>query len=316
MNPNKISTPTSLNSSTAKPFLKWAGGKSQLLPQFKQFYPQGLKTGKIVSYIEPFLGGGAVFFNIINNYRIDYAYLCDINEELILVYKVVQQAPHILLEYLSKFNAKYKSYDEKRRHDYFYETRKNYNSNLNKINLNRINARMIERSAQMIFLNKTCFNGLFRLNRKGEFNVPFGRYKNPKICDEENINKTSQKLQIAEIELNYFTGCEKKITDDTFVYFDPPYRPISKTSSFTSYSKFEFADDDQIALSNFFAKIDNKCNAKLMLSNSDPKNENPQDNFFEELYRGYNINKVTANRMINRDAAKRGAINELLITNY
>ena len=167
----------------------------------------------------------------------------------------------------------------------------------------------------MIFLNKTCFNGLFRLNRRGEFNVPYGRYKNPGIMGEENLLRASQILQMAEIQSLDFANIRESANHNFFIYFDPPYRPISKTASFTSYSKYDFTDNDQIRLAKLFGEIGRNGN-KLMLSNSDPKNENPSDDFFEKHYRGFNISRVKAVRMINCKGDKRGAINELIITNY
>lgn len=168
----------------------------------------------------------------------------------------------------------------------------------------------------MIFLNKTCFNGLYRVNKSGGFNVPFGKYKNPKILDEENIYSLSAVLQIAKINQGEFYTTEEFIDENSFVYFDPPYRPISKTASFTSYAKNGFNDEEQIQLGKYFSKLDKNKNAKLMLSNSDPTSENPDDIFFEELFEDFHLNKVYANRMINCIGEGRGKISELLITNY
>lgn len=302
--------------SVAKPFLKWAGGKAQLLSQFEKYYPEELKLGKIKKYIEPFLGGGAVFFDIAQKYSIDSAYLYDLNEELIIAYKVIQLNPDKLLEFLFKYSKQYLSLQADHRKKYFYDVRQNYNLQRFQIDYDSYSENWIPRTAQMIFLNRTCYNGLFRLNRKGEFNVPFGAYKNPKILDEENILAVSQWLQIAEIRVANFDVCEKCVDENSFVYFDPPYRPISRTSSFTSYSKYEFGDAEQFNLAKFFALLDKKYQAKLMLSNSDPTYLNPDDHFFNELYLDYHIQKVCANRMINRNAEKRGHISELLIMNY
>ncbi len=300
----------------AKPFLKWAGGKSQLLSKFEQYYPEELKSRKIQRYVEPFLGGGAVFFNIIDKYTINEAFLSDINEELILVYLVIQKNHFDLLNYLEEYEKKYSNVGETVREKFFYSTRDEFNNNLPMINFKRYSKNWINRAAQTIFLNKTCYNGLFRVNRKGHFNAPFGRYKKPKILDEENILAVSKKLQFANLLTRSFEESKRFINNNTFVYFDPPYRPISPTSSFTSYSKYEFAEKDQINLANFFIKIDKEKNAKLMLSNSDPTNVNPNDKFFEKHYNNYNIYRVYANRMINCNAEKRGQIKELLITNY
>jgi len=303
-------------SSKVKPFLKWAGGKSQLLGQFQDYYPSELKTGHITKYFEPFLGGGAVFLDVVQKFSIESASLNDINEELILAYKVIQRNPETLIEFLSKYAKQYFNLSEEERKSFFYEIRTNLNFQRFQINYKKYSENWIPRAAQLIFLNKTCFNGLFRLNKKGEFNVPFGKYKNPKIFDEENILDLSKILQIAEINAGNFYSTENMIDENSFVYFDPPYRPISKTSNFTSYSKYSFNDPEQIKLGEYFAKLNREKNAKLMLSNSDPKNENPDDTFFDDLFDDFNINKVNANRMINCNGNNRGQISELLITNY
>lgn len=299
----------------AKPFLKWAGGKTQLLKQFVNYFPPELKNGSIKNYYEPFLGGGAVFFFIAQNYPLKKAYLSDVNEDLILTFSVVQRNVNELIDELSILKAKYFKKSEQKRENYFYKIREQFNTEKGKINCIIYNPSWISHAARLIFLNKTCFNGLFRLNRKGEFNVPFGRYKNPGILDEENLMNANRVLQIAEIFLTDFKKIKNIIRDDFFIYFDPPYRPISNTSSFTSYSKYDFTEDDQKRLAKFYYELGVNGN-KLMLSNSDPKNENPNDHFFETLYNKFNIIRVQANRMINCNGNKRGKINELLILNY
>jgi DNA adenine methylase len=305
-----------LNNGIAKPFLKWAGGKTQLLSQFEKYYPPDLREGKIKRYIEPFVGSGAVFFNIIQKYDVELAYLYDINEELILTYKVIQKDPNTLMEFLEKYSRQYKRLDEEERKEYFYQVRDSYNGQRLQINYKKFAENWIPRAAQMIFLNKTCYNGLFRLNKMGEFNVPFGRYKNPKILDEENLLKVSSALNKAEISAGSFESCEAEVSENSFVYFDPPYRPLNRTSNFTAYSKKDFGELDQHKLGDFFRKLDETHRSKLMLSNSDPDNESSEDDFFNNIYRGYHIHKVSASRMINSNAKKRGAISELVITNY
>jgi len=300
----------------AKPFLKWAGGKTQLLAQFASHYPRQLAGGEISRYVEPFLGGGAVFLDVVQRFSISEAVLFDINSELILAYQVVQQKPQHLIECLSQLHAHYYSLDDRRRERYFYEIRDAYNSQRSEIDYQQLSDLWIVRTAFMIFLNKTCYNGLFRVNSKGMFNVPFGRYKRPAILDEQNIVHVSSLLQMATLRVGPFQTCKQYVDDRTFVYFDPPYRPISATSSFTSYSTQRFGDADQIALSEFFATLDRTSRAKLMLSNSDPTHLVPADDFFEACYAGYNIHRVHASRMINTNARKRGKIPELLITNY
>ena len=300
----------------AKPFLKWAGGKSQLLCQFEKYYPDDLSGGVIEKYIEPFVGGGAVFFEIMQKYSIQYSYIYDINKDLIITYQVIQKKPDFLLEILHKHQSDYDNADEQERKNLFLSVRKRFNVERFEINYMIFSEKWIPRAAQFIFLNKTCFNGLFRLNSKGEFNVPFGGYKKPNIWDKNNILAVSEVLQNTKIELSNYENCFDLANEKTFIYFDPPYRPISKTASFTTYAGFEFTDIEQIKLSRFFNKLDTKKRSKIMLSNSDPKNENPNDDFFEKLYDGYKLHRVYAKRMINCNAEKRGKINELVITNY
>jgi DNA adenine methylase len=300
----------------AKPFLKWAGGKGRLLSQLNKFYPKELLSGKIDSYIEPFIGGGAVFFDIIQNFKIKTAYISDLNDDLILVYKLIQEKPNDLCILLQKYQEKIEKSDDEDRQKLFYETRQNFNNQKHKINYNLLSDSLLERAAQLIYLNKTCFNGLFRLNSKSEFNVPYGKYKNPLIFEKSNILSVSLALQAVDIRIANYLECFDSISSNSFVYFDPPYKPISETASFTNYSGKGFDDEDQLQLATFFRKIDMEKKAKIMLSNSDPKNEKPEDDFFEKAYLGYNINKVDASRAINCNGAKRGKIKELLITNY
>lgn len=313
---NKYDSKTSLATKTTKPFIKWAGGKSQLLSQFVRYYPEELRNGSITRYVEPFLGGGAVFLDIFQRYEISEARLFDINPELILVYKVVKHKPHALISLFSKHSADYYSSSDSDREQLFYDVRDAYNAQRPEINFDVFADTWVTRAAYMIFLNKTCFNGLYRVNSKGLFNVPFGKYKRPTIVDKDNLLRVSSLLQNAELYVGSFQASEPYIDDQSFVYFDPPYRPLSTTASFTSYSKDKFSDDDQTALANFFAKLDRITRAKLMLSNSNPKNTNPDDTFFHKLYASFHIHNVFANRMINSNANGRGKISELLITNY
>jgi len=299
----------------ARPFLKWAGGKGQLLDKFQDLYPKQLKQKKIKTFYEPFLGSGAVFFDIAQNYDIESAYLYDINEELILTYQVIQKDVSKLLDFLYRYQKNYLKLDKKQRKEFFYDQRTNYNLQRFNIDYNKYSEQWFPRAAQLIFLNRTCFNGLYRVNSKGEFNSPAGDYDNPTICDEQNLLAVHQVLQIAEIKKADFRQVIADLKDKSFVYFDPPYRPISKTANFKSYSKQDFTDNDQIELSKLFRELD-KEGIKVMLSNSDPKNNNPNDNFFDEIYSDYNIVRVPARRMINSDPTKRGAINEIVVTNY
>jgi DNA adenine methylase len=299
----------------ARPFLKWAGGKTQLLEVFRKRLPIELKGKKINKYVEPFIGGGAVFFYLNQRFSFEQCYICDINEELILSYRVIQRSVKNLISELEILGSDYISRNDKEREEFYYEIRDAFNQNLPEINFKKYNTEWIERAAQIIFLNRTCFNGLFRVNRKGEFNVPFGRYKNPDILNEDNLKDVATLLKTTKILLGDFTKCRKFVDNHTFVYFDPPYRPLNQTSSFTSYSKNGFYDKDQVRLVEFFNELHPK-GAKIMLSNSDPKNENHDDSFFDELFSEFYIERVPAKRMINCNGSRRGNINELIITNY
>ncbi|MHC4413058.1 MAG: DNA adenine methylase, partial [Planctomycetota bacterium] len=198
--------------------------------------------------------------------------------------------------------------EETRRKEFYLDIREQFNPE-------KISDFTTNTAAKLIFLNRTCFNGLYRVNKKGNFNVPFGRYKKPRICDEENLRAVSSLLQNTEVICAHFEDSRPYIHDKTFVYFDPPYRPLSPTASFTSYSKEDFSEDDQIRLAEFCKSID-KQGAKFLLSNSDPKSEDPMDHFFQDHYKSFNIDTVKSSRAINCKAAKRGQITELLMTNY
>lgn len=312
---NSIICNSSNSVNVIKPILKWAGGKGQLLEQIAKHLPQELIEGKIDCYIEPFVGGGAVFFWVAQNFNIRKFYLSDINQELILLYRTIQKDVNSLIEELKKIENEYLILNEEKRKIYFFNKRNNYNDFKNQIDLKNFERSWFTRSAEIIFLNRTCFNGLFRVNKKGYFNVPFGNYKNPRICNTNNLLLAAKLLQKATIQYSDFTQIQNLATPKTFVYFDPPYRPLTKTASFKSYSQFDFNDDEQKRLASFYQKLDHQ-GTKLMLSNSDPKNIDKNDNFFDELYSDFTINRIQANRMINSKTSRRGAISELLITNY
>ena len=295
-----------------RPFVKWAGGKNKLIPQMEQYYPKELKEKKIDVYIEPFIGGGAILMDILKKYNIKKAYAFDINKNLINCYNIIKDKVESLVLELKKLEEEYLKLDDENRKEYYYDIRKKYNS----INIENENE-ALEKTTYFIFLNKTCFNGLYRENRKGQFNVPIGKYKNPTICDEENLIELSKLIKNVTFINGDYRESYKYIEENTFIYFDPPYRPINKTSSFTSYSKEDFNDENQKKLGEYFRKInDNNSNVKLMLSNSNPKNNNEKDDFFEQIYNGFKINEIKANRMINSNKEKRGKISELLIINY
>ena len=293
----------------AKPFLKWAGGKGQLLNKFNEMYPQELIDGQIETYIEPFIGGGAVFFDILQRYKVKRAVIIDLNKELINCYRCIKADVNELIKSLTKLETEFLNTEENERKNYFLKVRDDYNT----IHLN--GKYDFEKASNFIFLNRTCFNGLYRVNSKGEFNVPFGKYKNPLICDKENLLLISQLLQNVEIRFGDYSICKEYITDNTFVYFDPPYRPLLENKSFVNYDKNGFDDDNQKELANFVKELSNN-GVKIMLSNSDPKNTNPEDNFFDNLYEGFEIDRIYARRMINCQADKRGDITEIVVRNY
>lgn len=293
-----------------KPFVKWAGGKGSLIPQLKNFYPFELEDETIIKYVEPFVGGGAVLINILQKYNVKEAYAFDINIDLINCYNVIKNNVEELIEELKIKENEFLKLENGDRQEYFYNVRKEYNSY--RITENELS---IKRTGEFIFLNRTCFNGLYRVNKNGEFNVPCGKYKNPTICDATNLRNLSFLIRNVVFQYGDYRKSEKYIDNNTFVYFDPPYRPLSITSGFTSYTKEHFNDENQKELAMYFRKLDEK-NAKLMLSNSNPKNINKDDNFFENIYKGFNINEISAKRMINANANGRGEISELLITNY
>jgi len=293
-----------------KPFVKWAGGKGQLINEIKNMYPKELGK-EINKYAEPFVGGGAVLFDILSNYELDSIYISDINAELINAYRIIRDNVEKLISMLSVMQDEYLSIDIESRKSYYYEKRDRFND----IKISGDKAINIEKAALFIFLNKTCFNGLYRVNQKGLFNVPMGSYKNPCICDTDNLRNISKALHNVTIVCGDFEESENFIDQNTFVYFDPPYRPISDTSNFTAYTENVFDDSEQIRLARFVEKMTAK-GAKIVISNSDPKNTSINDSFFDNLYSSFNISRVEATRMINCNGNSRGKINELLIANY
>lgn len=295
---------------TVKPFIKWAGGKGQLLPDIRKKYPKELgKT--ITKYCEPFVGGGAVLFDILSNYKLDEILINDVNQELTNTYIQIKFNLESLVILLQQMQNEYWEMDIDNRKEFYYKKRDRFN--LLKVNgVENIN---LEKAALFIFLNKTCFNGLFRVNKKGLFNVPIGSYKKPLICDANNLISINLLLKKVNIRCGDYKECIDFIDENTFVYIDPPYRPLTKTSSFNSYSETDFTDNEQVELGNFVDTI-TSVNAKVVLSNSDPKNVDEYDTFFDDLYNMYNIKRVTATRMINSNSKNRGKISELLISNY
>ena len=298
-------------STQAKPFLKWAGGKGQLLSQLEQHLPQDLK-GQEFTYIEPFVGGGAMFFYMLQRFpNIKRAIINDVNSYLITAYQVIKNSPDDLIERLANLEEKYFSLvEEEEKKNFYLQARDIFN-----------NEKLddIDRSKYLIFLNRTCFNGLYRVNAKGKFNVPFGRHLHPTICNAEVIKADSQVLNRVDVKIlnDDFKSTQKYVSDGyNFFYFDPPYRPLNATSSFNSYSKDDFNDDEQIRLRDYCAFLNENPNVKWMLSNADCSAKNPDDTFFEKIYAGFSINRVYASRAINANPSKRGKLTELLIKNY
>ena len=292
----------------AKPFIKWAGGKGQLLEQLDAMLPSDFASRANLVYVEPFVGGGAMLFHVLSKYpNVKRAVINDLNADLATCYRVVKENPEGLIAALDALQREYLAKDgEEARREMYLAKRERYNSR---------KADATEQAALFIFLNKTAFNGLYRVNSKGEFNVPFNKARNPAICDAGTIRADSAVLQKVEILCGDFAGAAAGIDSPAFFYFDPPYRPLTETAAFTAYSKDGFGDDDQRRLAAFCRHL-GACGHQSLLSNSDPHNANPDDMFFEELYEGFDINRVTASRAINSNGSGRGKINELAIRNY
>lgn len=291
----------------ARPFVKWAGGKTQLISQLESLLPAHFHDCTEITYIEPFIGGGSFLYYILQTHsNIKKAIINDINPKLTTCYKTVRDTPKELIAALENIQGEYLSlnYEEERK-AYFLKKRDEFNTT----------QQPVVQSALFIFLNKTCFNGLYRVNSKGFFNVPFGRYTNPKICDAETIIADSQLLQKVEILTGEFEQTFDYATDNTFFYFDPPYRPLSSTSSFNDYAQQPFNDEAQIRLKKFCDKID-KAGHTFMLSNSDCLAKDGTDRFFDDLYTDYYIERVWAKRSVNAVASKRGKLTEILVHNY
>ena len=294
-----------MNSSNhiGKPFIKWVGGKSQLLGQLDCFLPKRL-FNEPFTYIEPFVGGGAMLFHIIRKFpNLRRAIINDINEDLVKAYQTIKDNPQDLIKRLKKMEEAYlKIKKEPDRKDFFLNIRAQFNAHP---------ADAVVNTTYLMFLNKTCFNGLYRVNRKGEFNVPFGRYVHPTICNAEIIMADSSLLNAANVEITLgdyrLTARHIDAKGLNFLYLDPPYRPISDTASFTSYSKSGFNDDNQRELAAFCAGI-SSANCLWMLSNSDGKASQPGDTFLEDIYQSFHIEKVWAARSINSNPSRRGKL--------
>ncbi len=292
----------------AKPFIKWVGGKGQLIEQLEALLPADFSEKENITYIEPFVGGGAMLFYMLQKFsNIKSAVINDINPDLTLCYQVVRDNPTELINSLKDIQSQYYSIKtEDKRKDFFLQQRELFNTkSLNKI----------DNTTLFFFLNRTCFNGLYRVNKSGKFNVPFGRYSTPTICDESTIYADSKILQNVEIMTGDFEQTFDKIKGNTFFYFDPPYRPLSNTSSFNDYTKEDFNDNAQIRLKLFCDKL-NKVGIDFMLSNSDCLGKDGKDRFFDDLFIDYKIERVLATRNINAIASKRGKLTEIVVNNY
>lgn len=295
-----------LDTYPARPFIKWVGGKTQLLDDIKKTLPHDLSQREGLTYVEPFVGGGAVLFWILQEYpNITRAIINDINAELICTYRVIKYDVESLIVELARLQAEYLPLDEIARKKYFLAQRERFNGN---------NKTDIETAALFIFLNRTCFNGLYRVNSKGKFNVPHGRYSNPRICDEETLRADSIALQRVEILCGDFSQTGKYAGTNVLYYFDPPYRPLTETSAFTSYSKDGFDDSEQMRLRDFCSQIASQ-ESLFVASNSDPQNVDNGDDFFDHIYKMFSIKRVSAARMINSKGNRRGAISEIMISN-
>ena len=292
----------------AKPFIKWVGGKSQLISQLEALLPSDFRRWEDVTYIEPFVGGGAMLFYMLSTYpNIHRAVINDINPDLTTCYRTVRDAPDALLSALSEIQQEYDSLgSEEARSDFYYRMRDCFNAK---------NLDPVQNTTLFFFLNRTCFNGLYRVNSKGGFNVPFGKYESPSLYSAEVIYADSELLQNVEILTGDFEQTFNRMKGNTLFYFDPPYRPLSNTSSFNNYSKEAFNDSAQVRLKRFCDRI-HEAGGHFMLSNSDCKAKNADDTFFDELYLNYNIERVWASRSVNSNATKRGKLTELLVCNY
>lgn len=292
----------------AKPFIKWVGGKGQLIEQLTNLLPKDFRCWKDTTYIEPFVGGGAMLFYMLQHFpNIKHAVINDINTDLTTCYQTIRDNAEELILSLKDIEEYYLSIkEEEERKSFFMSVREQYNQK---------NLAPVDNTTKFIFLNRTCFNGLYRVNKSGLFNVPFGKYKNPKICDPQTIRKDSELLQRVEILNGDFEETFNYAKGNTLFYFDPPYRPLSDTSSFNDYTKESFNDDAQIRLKEYCDRINN-AGYSFMLSNSDCKGKTESDNFFDVLYKDYRIERVWASRSINANPNKRGKLTEILVHNY
>ena len=289
-------------------FVKWAGGKSQLIPELESRFPVGFGK-EIKKYAEPFVGGGALLFFVLSKYDLEEVYINDINSELICTYKTIRDDVELLIDKLEQYQSDFLPLSDEGRKSFYYASRERFNA------LKRNGIQTVETAALFIFINRTCFNGLYRVNAKGDYNVPMGAYSNPRICDPLLLRADSEALRKVYINCGDYRDSDNFVDDKTLVYFDPPYRPLNITSSFNSYAKDEFNDDSQRELALYIRHLSDK-RAYVLASNSDPRNTNPNDDFFDELYDGLYIDRVFAKRMINSKSSGRGDVTEIVVHNY
>ena len=292
----------------AKPFIKWVGGKTQLIEQLEALLPADFDTWENVTYIEPFVGGGAMLFYMLQTHsNIKSAIINDINGDLTTCYRIVRDNPSELISALKSLQRDYYALrSEEDRKQFFIQHRDEFNTKM---------LDPIRNTTLFFFLNRTCFNGLYRVNKAGLFNVPFGRYETPMICDTNTIYADSELLQNVDILTGDYQQTLGHARGNTLFYFDPPYRPLSNTSSFNDYAKEAFNDLAQRRLKEFCDQVE-QAGYKFMLSNSDCFNTPLKDRFFEDLYLDYYIDRVWASRSVNANPAKRGKLQEILVHNY
>lgn len=279
-----------------------------MLGEIRKRYPQNLGT-YFTKFCEPFVGGGAVLFDLLP-LGFDSIYISDTNRELINTYNIIKSNISALVNQLAPIQAHFWALNAEQRKHYYYSKREEFNN----LKSNWDESSSLFKAALFIFLNRTCFNGLYRVNSRGLFNVPMGAYKMPLICDEDNLRQLHHSLQNINIHCASYEQSSDFIDDRTFVYIDPPYRPLTATANFTAYNETPFDDAQQIALAQFIEHISDR-GARVLVSNSDPKNSNVSDDFFDKLYNAFKIDRVLAKRMINCNGVSRGSISELLITN-
>lgn len=289
------------NESPSKPFVKWAGGKRQLLPEIEARIPWHELEANNWDYAEPFVGGGAVLFRVLEKVPAVRSVVNDLNPRLIAAYRAIRDNVEAVIDRLSELAAHFLPLDDTERLEHYLSMRARFNAKV---------PEDVETAALLIFLNRTCFNGLYRENARGDFNVPYGKVKNPMLCDVKTLRADAGALKQVTLQCGDFPSVLDSLRRTTFFYLDPPYKPISQTSSFNTYTKIPFNDDEQRRLATFCRALDAKGHY-FLLSNSDPG-----DSFFDDLYAGFRIERVQARRCVSANPAKRGPLSELLISNF